>query len=358
MKRTLVFPLSLLAFLAGCDSEPEITESIRPVEVFTTGSALEHLERNFSGTALSADNVNLSFRVSGELIDFPVRLGQKMQAGNLIGRIDPTDYELQVAQAQAALAQASAQEVNARSEFNRVRQLWENGSVSESDLERVKAADESARAQMDASQQQLALAEKQLSYCTLVAPREGVIAETHVEANQVLRAGQVVVSYLTPESLQVEIGIPENLINDVFEGMAARVEFDALPDQLFKGTITEKGVVVDASATYPVRIELEGSPEGITPGMIAEVVLLFPLPEHLKAIPIPVEAIAGRLDERFVFVYDADTSTVRRQSVVPGRIVENQIFILSGVEPGQVIVKRGVHRLEEGKKVRLLSAAQ
>ena len=358
MNRTLLLPLSLLALLAGCDSEPEISESIRPVEVFTTGPRLEHLERNFSGTALSADNVNLSFRVSGELIDFPVRLGQKMKAGDVIGRMDPTDYELQVAQARAALAQASAQEVNARSELNRVRQLWENGSVSESDLERVKASDDSARAQLDASRQQLALAEKQLSYCTLVAPREGVVAETHVEANQVLRAGQVVVSYLTPESIQVEIGIPENLINDVFEGMAARVDFDALPGRIFLGTITEKGVVVDASATYPVRIELEGSPESITPGMIAEVVLLFPLPEELKAIPIPVEAIAGRLAERFVYVYDGDSSTVRRQSVIPGRIVENQIFILSGIEPGQVVVKRGVHRLEDGKKVRLLSPAQ
>jgi RND family efflux transporter MFP subunit len=358
MTRSPILPLAVLLTLAGCAPEPEIREVIRPVEVFTTGEPLEHLERSFSGTALSAVNANLSFRVAGELIAYPVHRGQKMQAGELIGQIDPTDYELQVAQAQAAKAQAAAQALNAGNEFNRVRQLWENGSVSESEFERVKASDDSAEAQLEAAEKQLELAEKRLSYCTLVAPRAGVVADTLVEQNQVLAAGQVVVSFLSEDSIQVEIGIPEKLINEIHEGMTARVTFEAVPGESFTGVVVERGVVVGASSTYPVRITLEGPTSAISPGMIAEVFLIFPIPNDMKAIPIPSEAMVGRLEERFVWIFDETTSTVKRQDVVPSRLDGHQVFIRSGLQAGQIIIKRGVHRLEEGTKVRLPIAAQ
>lgn len=358
MNRYPILPLAVLLVLAGCAPETEMREVVRPVEVFTTGVPLEHLGRSFSGTALSAVNANLSFRVGGELIAYPVRRGQKLEAGDLIGQIDPTDYELQEAQAEAARAQAAAQALNAGNEFNRVRQLWENGSVSESEYERAKASDDSARAQLEASEKQLALAQKYLSYSTLAAPRAGVVADTKVEQNQVLAAGQVVVSFFPEDSIQVEIGIPEKLINEIHEGMAARVSFEALPDQRFEATVVERGVVVGPSSTYPVRLALEGVTGGISPGMIAKVSLIFPLADDLKAIAIPSEAVVGRLEERFVWVYDETSSTVKRQDIIPGRLDGDEVYIRSGLEPGQIIIKRGVHQLEEGMKVRLPGTGQ
>lgn len=329
---------------------------MRPVEVATVAVPTLGERRVFSGVAESDLDTRLAFRVAGEVVALPVRAGQRLAAGDLIAQLDATDYSLQSAQAEAAVAQASAQAANAVAEFDRIRNLWENGNAAAADLERAEAMTRSTRGQLDAAQRQLDLARQRVAYCTLRAPRAGVVASVPARENQLVQAGQVVVEFFSGPGLQLSIGLPESWVNRVTLGLPARVTFDALPGRVFAATVAEKGVIADATSTYPTKLTLTGPADGVVPGMIGEAVLTFPIPAGTAPVIIPVTALAGRLDDRFVFVIDADDRAERR-AVVPGVFAAAGVQILLGLKPGETIAVKGANQLADGMPVLPRTAA-
>lgn len=355
--KTLPSFLLLLALLAGCAQPPPAAPVVRPVEVAVVPSPVAGERRVFSGVAESDLETQLAFRVAGEVVALPVRAGQHLAAGDLIGRLDATDYALQFAQAEAAVAQAQAQAANAAAEFERVRRLWENRNAAAADLERAEAMTRSTRSQLNAAERQLDLARQQVAYCTLRAPRAGVVASVRVRENQLVQAGQVVVEFFYGTGLQLAIGLPENLVNRVTLGLSSRVTFDALPGRVFTATVAEKGVIADATSTYPLKLALSGAADGVVPGMTGEAVLTFPTPDDTAPVVIPATALAGRLDERFVFVIGPDHRAERRP-VVPGVFVDTGVQILRGLEPGETIAVKGANQLTDGMTVAPRAAAR
>jgi len=352
--------LPLLVLLAGCGGKESVSEDIlRPVRTQVVYGAGSTRQRTFSGTARAGVESQLSFKVGGLVEQVPVSVGQSVKAGQLIARLEPTDYELQVQDAEALLAQARSQARNAQANYERIEALYENNNASRSDLDAALASKESAEAQVASVDKKLELARLQLSYTRLLAPFEGSIASVSVEVNENVAAGQPVAKLTGGEVPEVEVTIPENLISAIREGDSVRVRFDAVPDADFVAHITEVAVAAtDFATTYPVKVRLLRADARVRPGMAAEVEFTLAARRAGGAILVPAVAVAEDHHGRFVYVV-ADSAgvgmVVRRRDVTVGDLTGEGIEIRRGLQDGERIVTAGVSRLTEGQRVKLLA---
>ena len=196
----------IVVLMFSCGKKEEVRqELIRPVrymQAYSTGGARVRI---FSGITQAGLESNLSFKVPGTVKRIAVKVGDEVRVGRLLAQLDPGDYELQVQQAEAALANAQAQARNAEANYNRIRALYENNSASRTDLDASRAADESADAAVRSAEKQLELARLQLGYTILKAPTSGAISRVDAEVNENLESGKTVVVLTAGTEMEVKV---------------------------------------------------------------------------------------------------------------------------------------------------------
>ena len=358
--RHLAAMMIILCLPACRNSEPPEAPPLRPVRSQTVQAVSGDTARAFSGTAKAGQESRLSFRVPGALQQIAVKVGDRVSAGQLIARLDATDYELQKQEAEAALAKAKAQARNAEANYARVRALYENRNASRNDLDAARAASESAGAAVQASQTRLELTRSQLRYTRLTSPTDGAIASVPVEAGENIDSGKVVAVLTAGAIPEVSVAVPESLITGIERGSEVSVRFDALPQRVFAARVTEVGVAATTYATtYPVTVRLNLADNAIRPGMAAEVTFRFqPRGNGGSRFIVPPEAVGEDREGRFVFIVKPDTADVgniRRQPVGIGELTAEGLEILTGVQDGDRIVTAGVALIQDGQQVTLLS---
>lgn len=343
----------------SCSKKEHTTEEIvRPVRYLRVFSTDSHRTRSFSGIARSEEESEISFKVSGTVIELPVKLGDNIGKEDLIARLDPKDYELRVQEAEASLARARAQERNAAANYERVRQLYENQNASLSDLDLARTQAESTQAQVRSADKQLELARLQLSYTRLTAPDDGSIASLNVEINEYVKAGDTVVLLSTCCSLEVEVAIPESLISSMREGNPASVIFDSLPGERFPAVVNEVGVApTEFATTYPVTVRLEKTDPSIRSGMSAEVTFRFGTAGGGKRFIVPPVAVGEDPEGKFVFIVeptDAKLGIARKRPVSVGELTSAGLEITEGLFEGDLVVTGGINNIRDGLKVKIL----
>jgi len=353
----MTFSISLIS--NSCGDKEVVDEVIRPVryiEVFSTGG---NRVRTFTGVAQAGVESNLSFKVNGTVQKLWVKVGDRVKAGQRLVQIDPTDYQLQVQQAQAALQQAQAQQRNGDAAYERAMQLYENRNISKSDLDAARAAAESADAAVKAMEKQFELAQRQLNYTLLNAPIEGDIAQVSVEVNENVRSGQPIVSLTSGSQIEVKISVPEVLITQIREGHKVTVTFDAVPGREFEATIIEVGVAaVEMAAAYPVTIRLDRADPEIRPGMATSVSISFESTDHRERFIVPSSAVMEDRQGRYVFTVKPvsekpEFGIVHRRPVSVGELTAEGLEILQGLKDGDWVITAGVSRIADGQKVRI-----
>jgi len=346
----------------ACSSaEPPPEPELRPVRFEVVSSVETGRRRSFSGTCRPAVEPRLSFKVGGTITQRPVNMGDRVARGALIAQLDPSDYQLQVEEAAAALRRAEAESRNAQASFDRIRGLYENGNASRTDFDAARAAAESGRAYMESIRKRLDLARQQLSYTRLVAPVAGAVAEVRAEVNENVRAGQEVVQLATEEGYEVVVTVPESLIGQIRYGQDVRVTFDALPGRTFGGTVTEVGVTSSTTgAAFPVTARLVDDDPGIRPGMAAELEFHFEATGAGAHFRAPPQAVAEDRRGRFVFVVepgDEGRGVVRRRDVKVGSLTPAGLEVLEGLEEGDRLVTAGISQIEDGDTVKLTAGS-
>jgi RND family efflux transporter MFP subunit len=358
---SLCLGLPALVVLACGGEPPAAAPTLRPVRTIVVEPTGGGVTRTLAGVARAGVESRLSFRVAGTVQSVAVALGDRVGRGQVLARLDPTDYELMVEEAEAGLAQAEAGLRRAEADYERVRALYENNNASKGELDAARAGAESAQAQVETGDKRLQQARQQLGYTVLRAPSDGAIAAVDLEVNENVRAGQQVFLLTAGAELEIEVGVPEVLIAQVTVGQPVSVRFDALPGHQFEAEITEVGVAVTGSAsTFQVTAGIRGAPAEIRSGMAAEVTFTFDR-EQGEKIVLPAVAIGEDRDGRFVFVLErgADgTGVVRRRAVKVGRPQSGMagIEIFEGLDAGEEVVTAGVRRLTDGMAVRVLAA--
>jgi RND family efflux transporter MFP subunit len=351
----------------ACGRQETVAEpQLRPVRTEVISVSGMERARTFSGTFRAGMESRLSFRVPGRVQQLTTSVGQSVLPGHLIAQLDSRDYELQVQEAQASLTRALASRRNTTAERDRVRELYENDNASLSQWDQARAVAESAAAQVVSLEKRLELVQLQLDYTRLTAPVAGAIATIEVEVNENVQAGQQIVTLSSSTMTEVGVDLPGSVITEIREGAGAVVECDALPGETFEAFVTEVGVAASGATTFPVTVQLAARNDRVRPGMAAEVTFRLASSEtDVERIFVPAVAVGEDRDGRFVFLAEPEgegRAVVRRRPVTVGDLTtdgqRDLIEVVDGLSEGDVIITAGVRRLEDGRQVRLVEAAE
>ncbi|HAS89623.1 MAG TPA: efflux RND transporter periplasmic adaptor subunit [Desulfovibrio sp.] len=353
MKRLVTISILMIGFaLTGCKEKPvPAQEILRPVKTMQVGEGASGRQWVFSGTAEDALQSDLSFRVGGKIISFPGdQIGRKFRSGEIIARLDPEDYELEVRQSESNLEQIRANYVRAKADVKRISELYKRKVVSKSELDKADADFKSYQAQLNASAKKLDIARKRLRYTVLKAPFNGWVGAVAVNVHQNVQSGQKVVGFNAGKQMKMSISLPDTLISTVNEGEKVQVTFDALPGKTMQGVIMEVGIGTNEGASFPVKVYLDNSDQLIRSGMSGNV--RFASRSGSPKVFVVPSAIVGNPDgTKHVWVVE-NGSIVKRRNVEVGPISVKGVLIKNGLKSGDVVVTRGVHSLRDGLKVR------
>ena len=344
-KRRSSVALPLLVALAGCgDAEAVKEEVVRPVQAMQVEAADAFQERWFPGRAQARQEVNLAFEVSGQLIERPVNIGDEVEEGQLLARLDPRDYQNELKAAEAARDRSKAN-------FERMTEAAKTGAVAKQDVDDAEATYQGFDALVG-------IAEKALEDTVIRAKFPGAVAATYVENYQNVRAKQPVLRVLDISKVEMWVNIPESLISFAHHVQDIRVKFDAFPDRELPAEISE--VSNEASLTtrtYPVKL-IMNQPDDITilPGMAGQTTGRVERPGDAAAsgFEVPISALGtGDNDSSFVWVIEEASGTVSRRLVEVGRVTPRGVLV-QGLEVGEWVATAGASTLVEGQKVRVL----
>jgi RND family efflux transporter MFP subunit len=347
--------------LGGCAEEPPPTkEVVRPVRAMQVVDAAAIKGRKFPGRARAAQEVELSFRVAGPLIALPVKVGDTVKKGDVVARIDPRDFNVQLKNVQAQLQQAQATATKAVADVKRLDGVRAQNPdfVAQIDYDAAVQNRDASAANVSALKASVAAAKDQLQYTTLNAPFAGIVVDTYVENFESVREKQPIVRIVDSSRIEFLINIPENLISLAPQARNIKVEFDAFPGAPVDAEIKEIGTEASrATRTYPVTLVME-QPEDktILPGMAGNAFGDAPAGVLVSGVEVPVTAVftAEAGEESFVWVIDESAKTVSRRAVTAGELTERGVLVSEGLSAGEWIATAGVHYLREGQPVRLL----
>ncbi|MEM9664297.1 MAG: efflux RND transporter periplasmic adaptor subunit [Bacteroidota bacterium] len=346
-------------FLAACATEPppppEVIRPVRYTQVFAAGSSQQ---RTFAGTARSASEQRLSFRVGGTVERVLVEVGSRVQRGTLLAELDESDYALQREQAEAGLAQALAESRNAQANYERVVALYENSNASRSDLDAARAGFESASAAVRSGETARDLAAQNVRYTRLSAPVNGSVAQVAVEANETVSPGQVIVVVNSEGRPEVEVAIPESFIGRIRPGQGAEASFDAVGETALVATVTEVGTATTGGGTFPVTVRLNRDTDAVRPGMAAEVTFQIEgQAADASRVLVPPEAVEQDQQAMYLFVLqpqEGGLAVAERRTVTLGALTVEGLEVVEGVRDGEYVATAGLRTLQEGQQVRLL----
>jgi len=363
----LLLLMTTLLVLVACGEKEEITkDEVRLVKAMQLADVEPFGGRWFPGKATAVQEANLSFRVSGRVEQIPFNIGAEVKQGDLLARLDPQDYQVELNNAKAQMSRASAELDLAESEYARVARVFDKdpGAVSKSMVDVRKAQLDTAKAKVASAEAAMEKATDNLGYTFLKAPFDGVVVERYVEQFEDVQANQQIIRLLDTSSIEFTVQIPETLMEHIDKviTLGAYVVFDTYPGVKVPAKIKKVGKEASKTTrTYPVTLVMN-QPESfkILPGMAGRakgeraVSTKVAADAGMVGIEIPVSAIfAADGGKSYVWIIDEQTHNVNRHEVQVVNLTE-QGALVTGLETGRWIATAGVNTLVEGQQVRIL----
>ncbi len=349
---------TIIALTACRQEPPPPIESVRAIKYTTVNEIASGRIRKFSGVVEAADKSSVSFEVPGNVQEVRVKVGDKVARGDVLAVLDKSTYELNVKAAEAALGRAQARLTNSRNDLERLKRIakMDKGAISEARLDNAGAQYATDKQQVEYRVSQLNLAKRDLEKTVLTAPFNGHIAERLVEPFYEVDRGQRLFDIYMEGAMEAAVSIPESEIYGIYLGLPSEIRFPTIPDKGFEGVVTEISKVAGTANAFPVKVTIEGDIEKVRPGMTAEVTIMLAGEASETSYLVPVIAVAAGDSEAksYVYIFDPDTSTVKKTPIEGGGIRDNDVVVTKGVKAGDIIAIAGVSFLEDGQKVKLM----
>jgi membrane fusion protein, multidrug efflux system len=338
--------------LAGCSQEKaEVKEIIRPVKVVEIAQAHDTRTLSYSGSVRARTESALAFRVNGKITERLVDIGQHVAPGDVLARIDPTDYDLSVKSAQAALDAAERQVETTELARKRAEQLFAKNFSPKSQLEQATLTYDQAVATRDSARSSLDQAKNQVGYTDLKADKDGIVTAVNADVGQVVGSGSPVVTVAVDGEKEVLIAVPEMEIAEFKPGKSVKAGFWSDNTLTLDGKVREVAGSADTqSRTFAVRVSLPNDPRVLL-GMTANIEASAANEKQL--VSIPLSALAEKDSQSIVWTVDRGADTVHARSVKVAEFAPDGVRVAEGLKPGDVVVAAGTQFMTENLKVKL-----
>ncbi len=337
--RTVAFlSIVVLAFaLAGCGSKHETAKKIpadlpaAQVRVQTVENKSRAMTEEVVGTVRAKLRATMEAKLSGRIEKMPVVLGQRVQKGQLIARLDAAEIAARLEQAEASLHQAELD--------------WKRTSALFAQQSATRAEYDSAQSHQRVAQGAVDEAKAMMDYVEIVAPFDGVVAKKWADVGDLAAPGRPLVDIEDPSALQMEADVPEAIVSHIQRDSRLGIRVDAADSEL-TGVVSEIAPAADPnSRTFRVKLDLPPT-AGLRPGQFAR--LVVPIGEA-DAIRVAAPAVIQRGQMELVFVIANGRAQLR--IVKTGSRVGGEIELVSGLNSGEQIVTDGASALVDGQPV-------
>ncbi len=347
---TVALISTLSAALAGCSEEKsETAEVVRPVKVVEIAQADNVRQLSYSGAVRARTEMNLGFRVSGKIVERVVNVGDRVKVGDLLARIDPTDYELAVRSASANLDAVERQVETVELVRDRAKQLLARKFASQAQFDQAVLSYNQAVATRDAAKSALSQAKNQVVYTSLVADRPGIVTSINADVGQVVGAGTPVATVAVEGEKEVQVAVPETEISNFKVGLPVKVEIWSDAGLSLDGTVREvAGSADQQSRTFSVRVSLPND-QRVLLGMTATIEASAG--NGVSFVSVPLSALAEKDGYPIVWVVDRGTETVRSRPVTLADFTTNGVRVTEGLKVGDLVVAAGTQFMTDDLKV-------
>ncbi|KQW00647.1 efflux RND transporter periplasmic adaptor subunit [Rhizobacter sp. Root1221] len=343
--------------LAACSEKPHADPRTElPMVRVAIVQGASAAARSFTGTVAARVQSDLGFRVPGKVLKRLVDTGQTVKRGQPLMRIDAADLKLAAHAQREAVAGARARARQTAEEEARYRDLRGTGAISASAYDQVKAAADTAKAQLSAAEAQAEVALNANGYAELVANADGVVLETLAEPGQVVAAGQVVVRVAHAGRREALVQLPETLrpaLGSAGQATLFGREAVAVPVKLRQLSDSADRLTRTFEARYVLEGELANAPLGTT------VTIQIPngQPATSNGLQVPIGALFDAGKGPGVWVVDGEPAKVSWRPVAVQHLSDDGARIAGQLQQGARIVALGAHLLREGDLVRVAGQA-
>lgn len=342
--------------LAACQREAETSAppEARPVRAITVEKREAGTPQTFTGRIEAEDEVSLAFRISGRLLESSGKLGDRVEAGQVVARLEPQNELNALRQAQAALAAAQGQLTQARNHFDRQETLLAQGWTTRANFDQAKQARQTAQSQVDAAEAQLKIAHDLVGFTELKADAPGVLTATGPSVGEVVQAGQSIIRLARKDGRDAVFDIPSQVIRNAPGDPQISVSLADDPKVTARGRIREVAPQANpATRTFEVKVGLTDPPAAMRLGATVTGRLES---VAVPIIEIPATALTRINQQPAVWIVDPTNKTVSMRNVDVLRFDQAQVAVSQGLDTGEVVVTAGVQALHPGQRIRVLGS--
>ncbi len=348
--------LCISVALTACKEKPEIIEVVRAIKTITVSEQANEQIRKFAGIVAAVDSSGLSFQVGGQVESVEVDIGDRVKKGQALAVLDAEPYQLDVDAVGAELVKARANVVNTKSEYDRQKRVFDQGAGAKSDLDTAEYNYRAARSAVDYQIARLDQANRNLRKTKLLSPYDGTIAWRSVNPNEEVKVGQKVFEINATGTMEVQLAVPESTIDRIYIDDPATISYPTMPGESAKGRISYIGSAAVKAGAFPVKVVLIDPNKNVKPGMTAEANLFIKNENQQPGYLVPLQALlpAPEANRGYAFVFDPQTSTVKKTPVSSRGTEDKKAIVGEGLAAGDIIAVAGVSFLADGLKVKLM----
>lgn len=326
VKRYWIFCFLLLGVSTVQAAEQLEVAQVQYREVPQTYSA----EGLVEATRQSTVSAQIGGRVKEVLFD----VGDRVNKGQVILRIDEREAAQALAGSQAQVMQAQANMQNAKATYERSRQLFAQKFISQAALDKAQADYKIALAQAAASEAGAGQASLAHGYTAVVAPYGGVVAARLVEVGEMVMPGKPLMTGFDPSEMRVVVSVPQYKLADIGARPDAMVEVPSLSRWIKAASATVQPVADARTHSTQVRVYLPANEAGVYPGMFVRA--HFVVGKASKLV-IPNSAVLRRSEVVAVYVVDEKGGVQLRQVRLGDATAEGVVEVLAGLNPGEKV---------------------
>ena len=346
-------------------------ESVQASVQTTSGPSAGTPILTASGYLVARHQSVISSKIQGRLSGLYVEEGSYVKTGQVIAKLEDTDYKAAIVKAKADIEYAQANLAEMQRQARLQEGLYKEKVVSQDALDSAKSRVRIAQATLDQDKAALMMQETLLDFTLIRAPFDGVVVKKMTEVGEsvapippgvnISTSSGAIVAIADMNSLEAEVDVNESNVGQLKQGDPAEINVQAIPDHTYKGVLRQVIPTADRTkATVTVKVSILDKDQRIKPEMSTNVTFLEPAKKGetkneapVRIVTVPKDAVLSKNGKQVVYVIEDNKA--HEVTVVTGNELKGQIIIKSGLAGSETLVGNPPQKIQDGSAVKIKS---